>query len=166
MVDKRKGDVMGGWGREPDEERDKESWRAGRQRSRTRRAIREHVEGEREEVKTEGRTLRENKRLKKEIKNNEGVTGLLLPHHVLSPAEAQQVATGGDALSEENATSNYQRMFDKRREKNEVINRTEHSSFVLFFSCLVLLDADITHTHIILGRRGLSIRHHLETLHR
>lgn len=46
----------------------------------TRRAIREHVEGGREEVKTEGseeegRTSRENKRLKKKIKNNEGETG-------------------------------------------------------------------------------------------
>lgn len=41
---------------EPDEEgdKDKESWRAGRQRRGTRRAIREHVEGGCEEVKTDG----------------------------------------------------------------------------------------------------------------
>lgn len=57
--------------REPDEEgdEDKESWRGGRQRRGTRRAIREHVEGGREELKTvgseeKGRTSRENKRLK------------------------------------------------------------------------------------------------------
>lgn len=36
-----------------EEDEDKESWRAGRQRRRTRKAIREHVEGRLEEVKTD-----------------------------------------------------------------------------------------------------------------
>lgn len=167
----------------PDEkrEKDKESWRAGRQRGWTRRAIREHGEGGRKEVKREGseeeaRSSRENKRMKKEkkkIKNNERVTGccLIMWCRQQKQSELPLGLTHFQKKTPPVINNACSTRGEKKNEANAINrthqNRAQRLSFVFYLPAsarLPTLTLDITHaSSSVRQRRGVPMRHRSET---